>query len=61
MRNRLQVQAYTTAEYNLDLPDNLPDEASPQGRGEIGSASRVKQTVAAYQMTHLYEASPNDA
>jgi len=28
--------------------------------GETGSASRVKQTAAAYQMTHLYEASPND-
>jgi len=35
----------------LNLPDNLPDKASP---GETGSASRVTQTEIVYKVTHLY-------
>jgi len=46
--------------YCDSLPDNLPDEASPAGGGKTGSASGVKQTATAYEMTHLYEVSPVD-
>jgi len=42
----------------VNLPDNLPDEASPWG--ETGSASGVKWTIAVYEMTHLYAVSPDD-
>jgi len=38
-----------------NLPDNLPDKASP---GETGSASRVTQTEKVYKVTHLYNAFP---
>ena len=38
-----------------DLPDNLPDKASP---GETGSASRVTQTEIVYKVTHLYNVFP---
>ena len=38
-----------------NLPDNLPDKASP---GETGSASRVTQTEIVYKVTHLYNVFP---
>jgi len=39
----------------INLPDNLPDKASP---GETGSASRVTQTEIVYKVTHLYNVFP---
>jgi len=39
----------------FNLPDNLPDKASP---GETGSASRVTQTEIVYKVTHLYNVFP---
>ena len=40
---------------HYNLPDNLPDKASP---GETGSASRVTQTEIVYKVTHLYNVFP---
>jgi len=42
-------------QYIFNLPDNLPDKASP---GETGSASRVTQTEIVYKVTHLYNVFP---
>jgi len=41
---------------HYNLSDNLPDEASPGGDW-LGLWS---QTTAVYEMTHLYELSPDD-
>ena len=49
----IHLHVYTHAHYNL--PDNLPDKASP---GETGSASRVTQTEIVYKVTHLYNVFP---
>ena len=49
----LSVNGSLSLHYNL--PDNLPDKASP---GETGSASRVTQTEIVYKVTHLYNVFP---
>ena len=49
----LRASKLVSAKYNL--PDNLPDKASP---GETGSASRVTQTEIVYKVTHLYNVFP---
>ena len=54
-RKHFFLQKVIDAWNQLNLPDNLPDKASP---GETGSASRVTQTEIVYKVTHLYNVFP---
>ena len=51
----LASSTVNTTDNDLNLPDNLPDKASP---GETGSASIVTQTEIVYKVTHLYNVFP---
>jgi len=52
---RVDCQRVDVSASWFNLPDNLPDKASP---GETGSASRVTQTEIVYKVTHLYNVFP---